>query len=221
MTKQLFWLSACLSVVLAASAAQATVNAVVLSTGLDASNSPVTVSGGSDAHWTVNGNPAQVVTSSSPDWYSGWPSDGPNSAWIARNANTFQNGVNVYFRTFDLSGYDISTVSMAGSWWIDDQGPLALNGHQIDYSPWDGWSATRHFSVPVGSPFFNAGANTLSISIDTSDNFFDGVRLEGTLTASPIPEPCTLALLVAAGLGLTGWVWRRASRRTVTKHSNL
>jgi hypothetical protein len=37
--------------------------------------------------------------------------------------------------------------------------------------------------------------------------------------ADPAPEPSTLALLVTAGLGLAGWVWRRG-HRTVAKHMN-
>ncbi|MGH3261423.1 MAG: hypothetical protein ACRDNS_05445, partial [Trebonia sp.] len=113
----------------------ATVN---LSTGLDATDTLITTGGTSDAHWTVDQSAgvtaaAQVVTSSSTDWYSSWVADDPNSDWIARDASLQNNGPASYafYRSFDLTGLDASTASITGTWTIDDGGSLLLNGHSI------------------------------------------------------------------------------------------
>ena len=93
-----------------------------LSTGLDASGNLITTGGVNDANWTVNDTshdpgvttPAKVVTPSNADWYSGWVANGPNSDWIAWDPNTSANGLGIYTRTFNLSGYNLSTVSISG-----------------------------------------------------------------------------------------------------------
>ena len=61
------------------------------------------------------------------------PLNGPNSDWIAINANTCRNGPAPYSfdLVFDLSGSDLSAVSLSGFWSIDDTGTVSLNGQQI------------------------------------------------------------------------------------------
>lgn len=191
---------------------------IILTTGLDESNNLVSTWGQSDAHWTVNitGNPAaQVVREGSPDWSAEYWQDGPNSRWIARDASTSANGNNEYDRIFDLTGSNLSTVSMAGLWSADDNGTLALNGHEIATLTAGYLYPLQTFSVPAGSPYFNQGLNTLSITITDSDFIYDGVRLEGMVS---VPEPSTAALLVVGAIALIGCAWRRqkTSYRQVT-----
>jgi len=188
----------------------ATIN---LATGLDTSNSLLTTNGVADAHWTVRetGDSAQVNTPLSPNWYSGWIANGPNSAWISRNAGTLNNDENIYDFTFDLTGYNLSTVSMLGSWTIDDQGTLKLNGNLIDSLGIGQWNALHSFSV-TDSSLFNQGMNTLSIDITWADNAKDAVRLEGLVSGTQVPEPTSLVLW--AGLGVMGLIAARRRKKS-------
>ncbi len=194
----------------------ATIN---LSTGLNASNTLITTGAQPDAYWTVSeqagGNgPAQTVYPNNADWYSGWLANGPNSDWIARNANVTNNGAAPYTftRTFDLTGYNLATVSLSGAWAIDDQGTLNLNGTPISTLGSGAWGALTTFSASTG---FIAGVNTLSMTITADDQFLEAVRLDGTLTGqlggTATPEPSTSFLLVS-GLGMLLFLGRKVIR---------
>ncbi|MGA2032589.1 MAG: hypothetical protein ABSG68_10050 [Thermoguttaceae bacterium] len=176
-----------------------------LATGLDASNTLQTGNGDTDAHWKVQvaGTPqAYVVVPGGADWYGGWVANGPNSSWIARDYTTSNNGVNTYYRDFDLTGYNLSTVTISGSWTLDDQGTLSVNGNQVASLGNGNWGSLSSFSVPLSD--LVQGLNTISIAITQSDNYLEGVRLEGTVEGtSAIPEPATLIIWsLFAGLGI-------------------
>lgn len=183
-----------------------------LATGLDASNTLITTGGESDAHWMVDNpqgssttTPAQTVYPNNPNWGAGgWLANGPNSTWIARNANTTANGLGTYSRyPFDLTGVDLSTVSITGSWAIDDTGILALNGQQIASLGAGAWGGLTPFSLAAGSStaaLLNQGQNQLTIQIlSPTDNYIEGVRLEGTLTGTSVPEPSPILGILALG----------------------
>jgi hypothetical protein len=190
-----------------------------LATGLDTANNLITTGGQFDAHWSVQPQgggiaPAQTVYPNNPDWYGQWLTNGPNSDWIARDAtNEFQGAPPYAFtRTFDLSGFDLSKVSINGSWGIDDNGILSLNGYVISSLIVIGgtqgvpshWSALTAFSVAAGSRYLLPGLNTLSITMTAADQVDDAVRLEGLVTfGSPTPEPSGVVML-ALGVGIVG-----------------
>jgi len=200
------------SVLFAANPAQAiTIN---VGTGLDVSNNLIQTGGQNDAHRTVDNlaTPAQTVYPDNPDWYGGWLANGPNSTWIARNANTSANGVGTYTRSFDLTGFDLSTVSIVGSWAVDDNGILALNGHQLATLSAGAWGNLTPFSVDAASGFFHSGQNQLTIDIvNPTDNYLEGARLEGSLVGVAVPwETDALPLIgstVIFGFGI--WAKRR------------
>jgi len=67
-----------------------------------------------------------------------------------------------------------------------------LNGNLLSSLLAD-YSATTAFSAAAGSGFFVAGLNTLTITMTSSDNVWEAVRLQGALT---VPEPSMLSLLI-------------------------
>ena len=194
----------------------ATIN---LSTGLNSSNTLISANGAPDANWIVGEQAggtgaAEVVTSTGADFYSGWIGDGPNSDWIARNANITNNGPAPYTftRTFDLTGYNLADVAISGAWTVDDGGTLNLNGHQIASLGSGNWGMLDSFSVPAGSPYLNQGLNTLTITITESDDYLEGVNLEGNVTATPVTINLSTSSLAEgtvspASLTFTGSNW--------------
>jgi hypothetical protein len=94
-------------------------------------------------------------------------------------------------------------VSLSGSWAIDDEGTLYLNGNLLG-SLGDGcWESLTAFSAP--SSDFVAGENTLSIVGGATDNWVEGVRLEGDVTGVPLPDAVsTFGLLGVVLAGLAG-----------------
>ena len=205
----------CAALALATASAQAAM--VNLSTGLDASNTLITIGNAPDAHWTVDQisggtAPARVVTAADADGlYIGsyWAVNGPSSNWIAIDATTTANDPFAplpysYYRTFTLTPADLATATISGVWGIDDGGDLKLNGNIVS-SLVNDYTASTPFLVPSGSSFFVPGLNTLTITMNFSDNYADAVRLQGTLT----PEPSTLALLGMSVLGLLAYAWRK------------
>ena len=183
-----------------------------VSTGLDATNTLITTSGQTDAHWALTSGPAPVIFSTSADWWGTYVANGPNSDWISNNASSSYNGPAPYTfqTTFDLTGYDLSTASMAGSWAIADGGTLSLNGNiiasllaQTDTN----WTGLHTFSVTTGSSYFVPGINTLTLTVTSSDSYYEAARLEGAVTAGStqpptVPEPSITLLLGAGCLGL-------------------
>lgn len=180
-----------------------------VSTGLDATDTAYTTGAQPDAHWIVNGNPAQTVFPNNADWYGGWLANDSNSTWIAIDANTTDNGPAPYTftRTFDLTGYSLPSVSITGGWAIDDEGTLALNGNTVATLGAGAWGGLTPFTINSG---FVQGVNTLTITMTSDDRYLEGVRLQGTLTgdvAGGVPEPATWAMMIA-GFALVGGMLR-------------
>ncbi len=128
-------------------------------------------------------------------------------------------------RTFNLTGYDLSTVSLSGSWSVmDGLIGMYLNGNLIGgtsypYPPNANWQLLHAFSV-AGASNFLAGTNELEFRTTTVNGIYDGVLLENASVdgaMSTVPEPASIVLL-ASGLAGISFVGRRrkASRDTTS-----
>jgi hypothetical protein len=127
-----------------------------------------------------------------------------------------------YAIDFNLTGFELNTVVISGSWTADDIGfGLILNGVSLagnsssqggvlpiandDDNPPDlPWSTTYSFTLNSSTPgvTFNPGVNTLVFSIQQSDNYYDGLDVSALSgTGALTPEPGSI-LLIAAGLGM-------------------
>lgn len=147
---------------------------------------------------------AQIVTPSDADWYGGWIANSTSSYWIAYDPNSaYDNGLGTYSTTFSLDAGDISTAAISGSWTLDDSGSLYLNGNLLGSLGDGNWGSLTAFSVGAGSSDFVLGTNTLSIEITDTDQYLEGVNLQGSLTGvtTATPEP-SMFIPLAAGLAI-------------------
>lgn len=203
-------------------ASAATIN---VSTGQNASGVVQSTGGALDANWIYNdsfinagvpnGYPttgqAQVDAPGDNDYYSGWVANNSSSAWIAPDVNVFNNGNAPYTftDTFSLTSGQLSSAALSGTWAIDDGGTLSLNGHVISTLTSGNFYSLNSFSAPTAD--FVSGANTLTITMTSSDNYVEAVRLAGAVTtAGTVPEPSSLLMMGMAGLSLAAAAYRKA-----------
>jgi hypothetical protein len=205
----------------------------LFNTGVDASGT--VLPSGSDPHYTcavVSGGGTACAGSAAVIATSGvgsWLAANSTSAWVAPIANvanisaTVAQGTTTYLYTiaFDLSAYDLSTVTITGRWAADNYGSINVNSGSSFGSISDpGFSSWNAFTISSATSGITAGANTLKFTVvnvaGTGANFGannpSGVRVEftnftGTLN-EVIPEPGTLALL-GGGLLAIGLFRRR------------
>lgn len=172
--------------------------------------------GASDSSWSVSttDGPALVLSSSCANFFPSWAPDTSTSAWIgATTTNPTPATPYTFTETFSLAGLNPSTANISGTWFIDDDGTLNINGTQIG-SGVDTFVSGLPFTIPDSD--LNAGMNTISMTI-TSDNLNDdGVRLIFTnAIASPttttVSEPSSLALLGLGGLALAALLRKRSA----------
>jgi hypothetical protein len=195
-----------------------------VSTGLDSSGNVISTGGVIDANWTVTTDSvfdptgtAQTVfpgDADGPFFHGGWINNNHFSNWIARDANTSDNGPAPYTftRTFDVTSFKLSTVKLSGFWTLDDAGTLSLNGNTISTLGVGSWTSLNSFTAPNSD--FVPGLNTLTMTITASDQLFEGVRLQGFVSGSPaaVAEPTSLTLFGMTCLGFFGW--RRRQRKS-------
>lgn len=139
----------------------------------------------------------------------------PNSSssmWIWEHSDGQPTNVTRTFRTsFDLTGFDLTTARINGTWATDNQGlDVLINGvstHQTS-GGFSGWSA---FTIDSG---FVSGRNTLDFVVWDYGQIagFRVGSLGGSAdvaSSAPTPELSTWALLACAGLFGLGTLRRR------------
>ncbi|MEA2698269.1 MAG: hypothetical protein QOI66_2540 [Myxococcales bacterium] len=158
----------------------------------------VLLAGGSvDPHYkliqsadTTFTGPDAIVADPIADGY--WVANSDTSKWIAPSANQQYPGASpcnasgtyVYRTTFDLTGYNPTTLKISGMWAADNSGTdIRLNGASLGISA-PGYAPLTAFTIDSG---FVAGMNTLEFEI-LDIGCPNGLRVE--LTASDVaPAP--------------------------------
>ena len=148
----------------------------VFNTGVDASRLPLP-SGSIDPHWRLVQSadvgfpgPNAFVLNDTGFPIPPWIANGPNSKWIAPQANQGagnQVGDYRYRLVIDLTGLEPSTAIVTGHWSSDNGGPdVLLNGLST------GVTSDGNFGA-LGNPFtiasgFIDGANTLDFVVNNA-----------------------------------------------------
>jgi hypothetical protein len=206
--------------------ARADAASIVLRTGVDAA---LTVLGenATDPFWNISvqslaATDAEVVNAEviccSMDTVSN------TAAWISDPSVTKGSPgtgwgiglIAVASRTFDLTGFDLDTVSINGTWRVADrrQG-IFINGNLLagTNDNANGWDNDQVFASAL--PFFVAGVNTIELkgtSVNSSwDAFWLDATVEGELHPTTVPEPGTISMI---GLGVAGMIVHVRRRRT-------
>src|SRR5437867_2551555 len=122
-----------------------------------------------------------------------WIAEGPNSRWIAPQADQSSGnagGLYTYQTTFDLTGLDPASARITGQLATDNGlATVRLNGTDLTGITSAGFTAFTSFAIPLGSPFV-AGTNTLEFDVSNAGNTVNpaGFRVEMTGIATGLGE---------------------------------
>lgn len=201
----------------------------IFNTGVGA-NGALLPAGAVDPHYTLTvsadpnySGPNAMVTDSNGFPFPIWMVNGPSSQWIAPRTDVGAGnspGNYVYTTTFDLTGFDLSTVVLSGQWSTDNSGlTIVLNGVELPYTtPVQAFFGWYPFTIAGG---FVNGTNTLQFVLNNAGCSScsvnpTGLRVEisgsGDLLAPSnpsraVPEPATLLLFASGAAGV--WLRRR------------
>jgi hypothetical protein len=205
----------------------------LFNSGVDNAGHPLADGTVGDPHYALTGAPSPsgtetvVMRGTDPSVFpiGPWAGNDDLSAWISPFGPNFRSasaiGTYYYTTTFDLSGFDLSTVLIYGAWAGDDIGAnLFLNGVPISIltslelgqQNYDGLTTFDYYyrnaqggiamaeNAPLQSGFV-PGINTLSFRVDNQGGP-TGLRIElnGSAVPTGVPEPGSLALLMGFGL---------------------
>lgn len=185
---------------------------VLFNTGVDASGTPLAI-GATDPHWTIVTSTTTPAIVSTP---SSLYATSPDSSWVWVNANGSGSGTHTFRLTFDLTGFDPSTVTISGAWGVDNTGEILLNGitpvgtgtFDLPTITTDNFTQFHNFVITGG---FVAGVNTLDFVATDVDNLggLNVNSLTGTATPAAVPEPSSVVLAGIGILGVLGYGLRR------------
>ena len=118
----------------------------------------------------------------------------PNSAasrWIAPRFDTVgaAGGNYTYRTTFDLTGLEPAFARITGEWATDDAGDILLNGTPLGIANPNGFGTFTPFTIPLGTPSFVAGINTLDFRLNNGAVGYTGLHIRNLLGTADEPPP--------------------------------
>ena len=177
-----------------------------------------TGSSGSVTGGTLTANTLWAYDTNNVSYYQGTTPTASNWIW---GIDPNQDATIDFTFSFDLTGYDVSTISLEGMWGADNIGSVALNGNVLSELPTVipgsmNFKTLTSYSTSESS-YFNQGINNLVYSV-TNVGGPGGFRAAGEIFADlgPSPAPASVpapASLMLVLLGLAGF---RARKRQST-----
>ena len=208
------------AVVLACTVVSARASSLTVdNTGVDSGGVNLVSPGAAASFWTLLSEPSgatEALGSGTFRYHNpAYFADTAAAAWVSMDpsGNASVNGVFVYHMSVDLTGFNLSAVSIQGVFGTDNDGFIRVNGGpNVATTSFAAFGAPTSFSITSG---FVAGMNSIEIGVDNGNNptafFVQFTSATGTPgTGGPVaPEPASLLLL---GTGL-GALVARARRR--------
>jgi hypothetical protein len=203
----------------------------LFNTGVDASGNPL--AGGSlDPHWSIIAGPG--ITSPVPavilnNQQVGTYAQSTDSRWIWVNASgAAATGSPYTFRsTFDLTGFNPSTVAVSGSWGVDNDGSILLNGRTptgsgaltLDGGDVSGnYTAFHNFQVTGG---FVSGINTIDF-MATDLGVVGGLNVNHLVeTVLAVPEPSSVLMAATGAMIVMAYSRRRGRGALAASHPKM
>jgi hypothetical protein len=177
-------------------------------TGVDDNGIPLE-GGAADPHYTQTvapeGAPGPATAMAGPP-SPPWVQQTASSRWIGPNdpGGNAQAGMFEYEISFDLSGLDPTSAVITGLWSADNVGgDILLNGVATENPQQGSFVDLSPFSISVADgDTFLPGLNKLTFLVENAppDNNPIGLRVESLVAHAMVPEPTSLALLLAGGL---------------------
>ncbi|HSH16920.1 MAG TPA: immunoglobulin domain-containing protein, partial [Verrucomicrobiae bacterium] len=126
-----------------------------------------------------------------------WLANNAQSKWIGPRFFTEMaaglaqgDGLYVYRTTFDLTGFDISSVVITGGWAVDNDGvSIRVNGQPTGLSNTAGFGGLTPFTLNIQNAAFVEGMNTLEFEVRNADAVagYTGLRVANLRGLAPLP----------------------------------
>lgn len=191
----------------------------VHNTGVDLSDALV-APGAQAEFWTLLSAPVgatEAIGSETFRFNCCYVADSADSAWVSQSAsgNASVAGVYIYQLLVDLTGFDLSSVSIEGTFSTDNDGFIRVNGGPAAATTgFAGFGAMHAFTLDSG---FIAGINSIQVGVNNGGNptafrvDFSEATGDPDDPTTAVPEPASLLLV---GSGVAGMIARRRRQRS-------